>query len=90
MRIKMIKDISQRLVKAGRELHKNGLFRGTSGKISARIPGTGTFLIKPSGAHMKFLKTEELVLVDLKGNKIKGELNCSLENPYACGGLQSA
>ena len=30
---------------------------------------------------MKFLKPEELVLVDLQGNKIRGELNVSVETP---------
>lgn len=81
MSIKAIKEISERLVKAGRELHENGLVRGTSGNVSAKIPGTDTFLIKPSGAQMKFLKPEELVLVDLQGNKVRGELNVSLETP---------
>lgn len=72
-----IKDISQRIVKSSRELHGHGLARGTSGNISARIPGKDTFLIKPSGLQMDFLEPEELVLVDLHGNKIRGELNVS-------------
>jgi L-fuculose-phosphate aldolase len=76
-----IKEVSEGIVKAGRELHDNGLVRGTSGNISARIPSTDTFLIKPSGARIKFLKPEELVLADLKGNKIRGGLNVSLETP---------
>jgi ribulose-5-phosphate 4-epimerase/fuculose-1-phosphate aldolase len=76
-----IKDVSERLVKAGRELHDNGLVRGTSGNISAKIPGTDAFLIKPSGAQMKILKPEELVLVDLKGNKVRGSMKVSLETP---------
>jgi L-ribulose-5-phosphate 4-epimerase len=76
-----IEDISERIVKAGRELHDHGLVRGTSGNISARIPSTDTFLIKPSGAHMENLKPGELVLVDLKGRKIKGKMNVSLETP---------
>jgi L-fuculose-phosphate aldolase len=76
-----IEDISERIVKAGRELHDHGLVRGTSGNISAKIPGTDTFLIKPSGVRMGFLKPEELVLVDLQGNKIRGELNVSMETP---------
>lgn len=76
-----IEDISERIVKAGRELHAHGLVRGTSGNISARIPGTDAFLIKPSGARMGSLKAEELVLVDLQGNKIRGELNVSMETP---------
>jgi L-fuculose-phosphate aldolase len=74
-----IKDISEKIVKAGRELHNHGLVRGTSGNISARIRGTDTFLIKPSGARMEALKPEELVLVDLQGNKVRGESNVSME-----------
>lgn len=81
MNTNAIKDISGRIVKAGRELHDNGLVRGTSGNISARIPSTDTFLIKPSGVQMKILKPEELVLADLQGNKIRGGLNVSLETP---------
>jgi L-fuculose-phosphate aldolase len=76
-----IEDISERIAKAGRELHEHGLVKGNSGNISAKIPSTDTFLIKPSGARMKFLKPEELVLVDLQGNKIRGELNISVETP---------
>jgi ribulose-5-phosphate 4-epimerase/fuculose-1-phosphate aldolase len=81
MSINAIKNISEKIVKAGRKLHNDGLVRGTSGNISAKIPGTDTFLIKPSGARMENLKPEELVLVDLQGNKIRGETNVSLETP---------
>ena len=74
-----IKDVSERMVKAGKELHNQGLVRGTSGNISARISGADTFLIKPSGVRMEALKPEELVLVDLQGNKIRGESCVSRE-----------
>jgi L-fuculose-phosphate aldolase len=76
-----IRDISEKMVKAGRELHDQGLVKGTSGNISARIPSTDMFLIKPSGARMEFLKPEELVLVDLQGNKVRGEADVSRETP---------
>jgi len=81
MSTKTIKDVGKKIVKASRELHAHGLVRGTSGNISARIPSTETFLIKPSGVCMEFLEPEELVLVDLQGNKIRGELNVSMETP---------
>jgi L-fuculose-phosphate aldolase len=81
MNTNTIKVISKRMAKAGRKLHDQGLVRGTSGNISARIPSTETFLIKPSGVHMEALEPEELVLVDLQGRKIKGKLNVSLETP---------
>ena len=81
MSAKAIRDISEKMVKASKELYEHGLVRGTSGNISARIPGTDTFLIKPSGVYMKLLKPEELVLVTLEGNKIRGESNVSMETP---------
>jgi L-fuculose-phosphate aldolase len=76
-----IRDTSQRIVKASKELYEHGLGRGTSGNISARILGTDTFLIKPSGVYMGLLKPEELVLVDFEGNKIRGKRNVSAETP---------
>ena len=79
MSTQAIKDIRARIVKAGRELYDKGLVRGTSGNISAKILGTDTFLIKPSGARMECLRPEELVLVESQGNKIRGESNVSLE-----------
>jgi L-fuculose-phosphate aldolase len=76
-----IGNISARMVKASKELYEHGLVRGTSGNISARIPGTDAFLIKPSGVYMGLLKPEELVLVDFEGNKIRGKRNVSAETP---------
>jgi L-fuculose-phosphate aldolase len=78
---KEIRGIGERIAKASRELYNHGLVKGTSGNISARFPGTDAFLIKPSGTRMGFLKPEELVLVDLQGKKVAGELNVSLETP---------
>jgi len=76
-----IRNISARMVKTSKELYEYGLVRGTSGNISARIPSTDTFLIKPSGVHMGLLKPEELVLVDFEGKKIRGKRHVSAETP---------
>jgi L-fuculose-phosphate aldolase len=76
-----IKEIGENLTRAGKRLHKRGLVIGNSGNISARIPGTNTILIKPSGASLELLKHEELVIVDLQGNKVKGERSVSMETP---------
>jgi L-fuculose-phosphate aldolase len=77
----VITGISEKIVQASKELYDKGLVRGTSGNISARIPSADTFLIKPSGACMGRLKPEELVLVDLEGNKISGKREVSAETP---------
>jgi L-fuculose-phosphate aldolase len=76
-----INDIGKRIAEAGKRLYEHGLIVGTSGNISARIPATDTFLIKPSGAHLGFLKPEQLVLVDLEGNKVRGDADVSVETP---------
>ena len=68
-------------MRVGKELYDKDLVKGTSGNISARIPHADTFLIKPSGAHMESLKAEELILVDLDGNKISGKRDVSAETP---------
>lgn len=73
--------VGEEIARAGRELAVKGLVKGTSGNISARIPGANMFLIKPSGARMDSLKPEELVLVDLNGNKISGARGVSAETP---------
>jgi len=73
--------ISYELAEFGRRLHRQGLVIGNSGNISARLPGTNTLLIKPSGVSLESLKPEELVVVDLQGNKVKGELAVSIETP---------
>jgi len=76
-----IEVISEKIVRASRELHNHGLVRGTSGNISAKIPGTDKFLIKPSGARMEALEPGNLILVDLHGNKIGRKAQVSLETP---------
>ena len=81
MRKSTVRVLAKKLVKAGRELYEQGLVKGNSGNISARIPDKDYFLIKPSGASMRFLKPKELILIDMEGNKIRGELNVSLETP---------
>ena len=81
MSTETIREIIVKIAQAGRELYDKGLVKGTSGNISARIPDTDTFLIKPAGARMNRLKPEELVLVDLMGNKIDGKGNISAETP---------
>jgi L-fuculose-phosphate aldolase len=81
MSTESIINIGERLVRASRNLHNLGMVRGTSGNISARIPGTDTVLIKPSGAQMGLLHREELVQVSLKGNGIDGKTKVSTETP---------
>jgi L-ribulose-5-phosphate 4-epimerase len=63
------------------ELHaalvSNGLVAWTSGNISARVPGAELMVIKPSGVSYDDLTPESMVVCDLKGTRVSGELSPS-------------
>jgi L-ribulose-5-phosphate 4-epimerase len=56
------------------ELVSNGLVAWTSGNISARVPGTGLMVIKPSGVAYRDLTPESMVVCDLAGARVGGGL----------------
>jgi L-ribulose-5-phosphate 4-epimerase len=56
------------------ELVRNGLVAWTSGNVSARVPGTDLVVIKPSGVTYDDLRPELMVVVDLDGHQVEGEL----------------
>jgi L-fuculose-phosphate aldolase len=62
----------------------SGLVTGTSGNVSARTPD-GDVLITPSGLDYSVLEPEDVVLVDLAGNLLEGELAQSSETPMHTG-----
>jgi L-ribulose-5-phosphate 4-epimerase len=62
------------LVELHRELTRNGLVAWTSGNVSARIPDSELVLIKPSGLSYDELTPDSMVLVDLDGTVLDGDL----------------
>lgn len=60
-------------------LPKEGLVMWTSGNASARDPETNLVVIKPSGFQFKDLTPENLVVVDLDGNVVEGDLKPSVD-----------
>ena len=56
---------------------KNDLVKWTGGNVSARDPETGYVVIKPSGVRYEVLKPADMVVVDLDGNVIEGDLKPS-------------
>ncbi|MEM2093858.1 MAG: class II aldolase/adducin family protein [Candidatus Bathyarchaeia archaeon] len=76
-------DLRRRLAEAGRKLFKARLTPGTSGNISARIPGALKCLIKPSGKSFKDLKADDFLLVDINTRAVlKGVYKPSIETPF--------
>jgi L-ribulose-5-phosphate 4-epimerase len=59
------------------ELVRNGLVAWTSGNVSARVPGLDLLVIKPSGVAYADLTAETMVVCDLNGNRVCGELSPS-------------
>ena len=57
-----------------RELTKYELVIWTAGNVSARVPGHELMVIKPSGVSYDELGPEAMVVTDLYGNLVEGEL----------------
>lgn len=77
----MLEDLKQLVYEANRELPKYGLVTFTWGNVSAVDRASGLFVIKPSGVEYDRLRPEDMVVVDLDGNKVEGRLNPSSDTP---------
>ena len=59
------------------ELTRYGLVAWTAGNVSGRVPGEDLFVIKPSGVSYDDLAPELMIVCDLDGNVVEGELSPS-------------
>jgi L-ribulose-5-phosphate 4-epimerase len=59
------------------ELPRNGLVAWTSGNISARVPGEDAMVIKASGVAFDDLTPDAMLVCDLSGRVVRGELSPS-------------
>jgi L-ribulose-5-phosphate 4-epimerase len=73
----MLETTRQELLELHLELPKNGLVTWTGGNVSIRHLETGYVVIKPSGVRYEKLRPEHMVVVDLDGGVIEGELKPS-------------
>ena len=73
----MLEQLKQELLALHLELPKNNLVAWTSGNVSARDPGSGLVVIKPSGVRYERLRPEHMVVVDLDGHIVEGDLKPS-------------
>ena len=78
----MLDELKLESYKANMLLPKFGLINLTFGNVSVIDRGAGVLAIKPSGVSYENLKPEDMVLVDLDGNKVDdGALNPSSDTP---------
>ena len=73
----MLEKLKEELVALHLELPKNNLVAWTSGNVSARDFERNVVVIKPSGIRYEELRAEHMVVVDMDGNTIEGNLKPS-------------
>lgn len=77
----MLEELRAQVCKANKDLVKYDLVKFTWGNVSAIDRETGYVVIKPSGVEFDDLTPENMVITDLMGNIIEGELNPSSDLP---------
>lgn len=77
----MLEELKKRVYEANMKLPQYGLVTFTWGNVSEIDRETGCFAIKPSGVPYEDLKPEDMVIMDLEGNKIEGRYNPSSDMP---------
>lgn len=77
----MLEELKKAVYEANMELPKRGLITYTWGNVSGMDWETGYFVIKPSGVDYDILTPEDMVVMDLMGNKIEGKYKPSSDTP---------
>ena len=73
----MLEQLKKEVYEANMLLPKHHLVTFTWGNVSGIDRESGLFVIKPSGVEYDQLTPEDMVVVDLKGNKVEGKYNPS-------------
>ncbi|OPA78355.1 L-ribulose-5-phosphate 4-epimerase [Paenibacillus selenitireducens] len=73
----MLASLKQAVLEANLDLPKHGLVTFTWGNVSGIDRERGLVVIKPSGVAYEKLKAEDLVVLDLDGNVVEGNLRPS-------------
>ncbi len=73
----MLEELRAAIAEANKVLETSGLVRLTWGNVSGIDRDRGIFGIKPSGVPYADLEAAHIVLVDLEGKQVEGELNPS-------------
>lgn len=77
----MLKGLREQVLQANLELPAHKLVTFTWGNVSGIDRQSGLVVIKPSGVPYIQLKPEHLVVVDLEGNRVEGDLKPSSDLP---------
>jgi L-ribulose-5-phosphate 4-epimerase len=73
----LLEALREQVWKLHLELPKNDLVKWTGGNVSGRDPETGYVVIKPSGVKYEDLQPEQLIVLDVNGKVLEGDLKPS-------------
>lgn len=73
----MLETLKKQVYEANMMLPQYGLVTFTWGNVSGIDRETGLFVIKPSGVDYAKLSPDDMVVMDLEGNKVEGRYNPS-------------
>jgi L-ribulose-5-phosphate 4-epimerase len=73
----MLEKLKEEMVSLHLELPRYNLVVWTGGNVSARDPETNLVVIKPSGIRYENLRPEHMVVVDMDGKVVEGDLKPS-------------
>ncbi len=77
----MLEELKKEVYETNMLLPKYGLVTFTWGNVSGIDRESGLVVIKPSGVDYDKLKPEDMVVIDLDGNKVEGRYNPSSDTP---------
>ncbi len=72
-----VTELREELASLHGELLRWGLVVWTAGNVSARVPGADLLVIKPSGVPYEQLNADSMVVCDLEGTRVEGDLEPS-------------
>ena len=72
-----VREVRQAVSALHAELTRYGLVVWTAGNVSGRVPGTELMVIKPSGVSYDELTSDQMIVCDLRGEVVDGELSPS-------------
>ena len=77
----MLENLKQKVYEANLKLVEYKLVLFTWGNVSEIDKETGLVVIKPSGVSYETMRPEDMVVMNLYGEKVEGELNPSSDTP---------
>ena len=77
----MLEQLKKEVLKANLLLPKHGLVTFTWGNVSAIDREKGIIAIKPSGVDYEIMKPEDMVVMNLEGNRVEGRYKPSSDTP---------